>query len=115
MHDITWQSRSEEALTSKEQDYLYLFENSSTGIIQSTPEGRLISANPAMAHLLGYESVEQLLEAGDLDLRTIYTDPASREDALARVRRDGFVSQFEAEYRRRGGRFIIPIPELKVV
>jgi two-component system sensor histidine kinase/response regulator len=103
MHDITWQSRSEEALTSRELDYRNLFENSSTGIIQSTPEGRLISANPAMAQLLGYESVEQLLEAGDLDLRTIYTDPASREDALARVRRDGFVSQFEAEYRRLDG------------
>jgi PAS domain S-box-containing protein len=103
MHDVAWRTHTEEALMSRELNYRSLFENSSTGIIQSTPEGRLISANPAMAQLLGYESVEQLLGASDLDLRTIYTDPTSREDALARVLRDGSVSQFEAEYRRLDG------------
>lgn len=39
MHDVAWRTHAEEALMSRELNYRSLFENSSTGIIQSTPEG----------------------------------------------------------------------------
>ena len=39
-----------------EQRYRSIFDNSVEGIFQTTPAGRFISANSAMAHMLGYES-----------------------------------------------------------
>jgi len=44
-----------------EEKYRSIFANSVEGIFQSTPEGRLITVNPAMARILGYDSAEQLL------------------------------------------------------
>ena len=45
-----------------EKKYRSIFENAIEGIYQSTPEGRILSANPAFAQILGYESPEQLMQ-----------------------------------------------------
>src|SRR5215468_7688153 len=38
-----------------------LYENAIEGIFRSTPEGRYLSANPALAQMLGYNSPEELI------------------------------------------------------
>src|SRR5688500_1519550 len=43
------------ALPAAERKYRAIFENATEGIFQATPEGRLISANPAMAEIYGYQ------------------------------------------------------------
>jgi PAS domain-containing protein len=44
--------------------YQLLFDNAVFGLCVATPEGELLEANPALATMLGYESVEELLAAG---------------------------------------------------
>src|SRR6202171_2371811 len=45
-----------------EEKYRSIFENAIEGIFQATPEGRLITVNPSMARILGYDSPKEVIE-----------------------------------------------------
>jgi len=61
IRDVTKEKEAEEALKQAEKKYRSIFEEAIVGIFQSTPDGRLVSANPAMAQLYGYDSAEEML------------------------------------------------------
>jgi PAS domain S-box-containing protein len=46
-----------------EKKYRDIFNNILTGVYQATPDGKLITANPAMAKMLGYESPTELIDS----------------------------------------------------
>jgi PAS domain S-box-containing protein len=46
-----------------EKKYRDIFNNILTGVYQATREGKLITANPAMAKMLGYESPAELIDS----------------------------------------------------
>jgi PAS domain S-box-containing protein len=55
-----------------------LFESSPVGLFRSTPEGRLLEANPALAAMFDYDSPGHMIaEAGDL-ARSMYLVPEDR-------------------------------------
>lgn len=58
--DITRLKQAEEALKSSEERYRNLYENAAIGIYRTTPDGRILSANPHLVKMLGYESFEEL-------------------------------------------------------
>ena len=64
VHDITARKHAEEERKQSEERYRSLFENAVFGIFRSTPAGYFIDANPALCSMLGYDSVEQLLQKG---------------------------------------------------
>jgi PAS domain S-box-containing protein len=104
--DITTQKRSEEKLRKSEEKYRNLFENSAEGIYQVSPEGRFISANPAAAHILGYESPEDLMGTVT-DIGTqVYAYPEDRDRAIGLLRKDGFFKNFEVQNRRKNGSIV---------
>ena len=82
--DITERHRKDEALRESEARYRSVVENAPVGMIQATPAGRLVYANPACAQLFGCASPEQLLEfvngagAGEV----LYADPEARRQVL---------------------------------
>ena len=53
--DLTEQKKTEDALRRSEEKYRAIFENAVEGIYQTTPQGEVVSANPAMANILGYD------------------------------------------------------------
>jgi PAS domain S-box-containing protein len=61
------------ALDESEQRYRNLFENSVLGVYRTTPDGRVLMANPALLRMLGYSSLDELmardLEHGDFEPR----------------------------------------------
>src|SRR5919202_463142 len=59
--DISDRKLAQEALIQAEQKYRSIFENALEGIFQSTPDGRYISANRALAQILGYDSPQELM------------------------------------------------------
>lgn len=59
--DVTDRRKSEEAIRRAEEKYRGIVENAAEGIFQVTPDGRLLSANPAMATILGYASPGELM------------------------------------------------------
>src|SRR5262245_18052805 len=48
-------------LREAEAKYRGIFESAQEGIFQTTPAGRYLSANPALARMLGYDSPEELV------------------------------------------------------
>ena len=50
------------ALRCSEKQFRELFENTSVGVYRTTPEGRIIMANPALVHMLGYSSFQELAQ-----------------------------------------------------
>lgn len=59
--DVSERKKNELALRRAEEKYRGIVENAAEGIFQSSLEGRLVSANPAMASILGYASSRDLM------------------------------------------------------
>ena len=90
------------ALRDTEAAYSTLVEQAPLGIYRSTPSGRFISANPALARILGYDSAEAVLA---LDMsRDVYADPDERRRL---VEQDTYTNQvyeeLEATWKKKDG------------
>lgn len=79
-----------------------LFERLPVALYRSAPDGQLLAGNPALASLLGYDSLEELQQALQ-SVESIYVDSARRELWLNRISEDGEVHDFDVELRRRDG------------
>src|SRR5437763_16469150 len=67
-----------------EAKYRAIFENATEGIFQTTPDGRYLSANPALARMFGYDSPEEMIaNIHNLAWQT-YVNP-QRRDELKRL------------------------------
>jgi two-component system, NarL family, sensor histidine kinase UhpB len=89
-----------------EEKYRSIFENAVEGIFQTTVDGRFLTANPAMARMLGYESPEELLGAITNISDQLYVEPGRREEFYQLALRDGFVSGFEVQMHRKDGNLV---------
>jgi len=70
------------------------------GIYITTPEGRILDANPAFLDMFGVESLADFAGLGAADL---FADPKQRELELELLERDGRVRDFEFQIRRPDG------------
>jgi two-component system, cell cycle sensor histidine kinase and response regulator CckA len=101
--DTTDRRMTQEAVTLAERKYREIFEEAIVGIFQTTPDGKLLSANPAMATLYGYASSEEMSESVT-DVRTqLYVDPQRRDEFKRLLRETGGVRNFEVEVYRKDG------------
>lgn len=73
MRDVTERKRAERALRESEGKLRSLFEHSLDGIFLTIPDGRILAANPAACHLLGY--TEEEICKGGRDMIVDTTDP----------------------------------------
>jgi len=103
VHDITIRSQAESALLKSEEKYRNIFNYASVGIYQSKPAGSFITANTTLAMMLGYDSVEDLLQQ---DLREIYFDPQERKDLIAKYEPAGAAIGREVRWKRKDGSVI---------
>lgn len=99
--DMTERKRMEASVAEAEAKYRGIFENSVMGIFQTTPEGRILSLNMALARILGYDSPEQVMsEVSDLP-RDLYVDSARRSEALRLLAEQGMAEEFEVQVFRK--------------
>ncbi|MDP2853334.1 MAG: PAS domain S-box protein [Smithellaceae bacterium] len=101
--DVANRKHAEEALRESERQYRNLFENSMEGIFQTTPEGKLISANMALAKIFGYECPEEIIGAVDDIAGQLYANPSERKKAIKVLRESGYLKEFECQMRRKDG------------
>ncbi len=85
--------------------YRDIFQNSIVGFFQSTPEGRFIAANPALALFLGYGSPEDLMTCVSDIATQLYAFPQDRDRYRALLEADGRVDGFEFQARCKNGAF----------
>jgi PAS domain S-box-containing protein len=114
-HDITERRRAEEALRHAERKYRAIFENAGEGIFQSTPDGRFLAANPALARMYGFDSPEELIRSLTDISRQIYVDPKRREEFKHLLDAFGMVRGFEHQVLRKDGTMIWTSVNARVV
>ena len=103
VRDITERKQAEEALRQAEEKYRRIFEQAVVGIFQTTPDGRILSANPAQARLFGYDSPAELM-AGITDIaHEVYVDPGERELLKRQLEKNGSVHDLEYQGYRKDG------------
>ncbi len=90
--------KTREALKQAERKYRDIFENTFEGIYQTTPDGRIITANQAMAQMLGYDSSEDLLTSITDIGKPLYVDPDRRAEFQRLLGKHNIISNFECEY-----------------
>jgi PAS domain S-box-containing protein len=106
MLDITERKHAEAALLEAEAKYRDIVENAVEGIYQSTPDGRVLTANRALAHLLGYASPDELIARISDAGSQVYVDPQDRIALVRLLRERGTLEGFECRVRRQDGRVI---------
>lgn len=97
---------AQSAREAAELKYKQIFENVGEGIFQSTPDGQYLTANPALAHIHGFDSPRELIESCRDISREIYVDPARREEFKRLLEVHGKVHSFEHQSFRKDGRKI---------
>ncbi len=91
------------SLHEAETRYRSLFEYAPQGIYRSTPDGRFLSVNPAMAGILGYDSRDELLANIHNIRQQLYVHPHEREEILDAIHQSGPTRRFEVEVYRKDG------------
>jgi urea ABC transporter urea binding protein len=104
--DMTERKQAEEARHSAETRYRSIFENTYEGLFQMTPDGCLLSANPGLARIYGYESAEELRAAVICLNQQRYVDKSRWDTFLARMQTEERVSDFESQVYRQDGEVI---------
>lgn len=103
IEDITAQRETVQAQKEAELRYRNIFEHASEGIFQTTPEGRYLAANPALARLYGYPSAAALMNGLDDIGRQLYVKSSQRERFRQLMEQQGEVLNFESEVYRQDG------------
>jgi len=106
IQDVTRRRENEHALRDAERRYRSIFEHAIEGIFQTSPEGRYLAVNPALARIYGYDSTEAMMEAMRDIGRQLYVDPERRTEFIRRVKESGRMSGFESQVFRQDGAVI---------
>ncbi|MEN9353040.1 MAG: hypothetical protein RL318_365 [Fibrobacterota bacterium] len=102
--DITRERLYDEEAREADRRYRSIFENAVEGIFQSSPDGRLVNANSALARILGYATPQELMENVRDAGRDLYTDPRRRNEFVQLVLTHGRVTEFESQMWRKDGK-----------
>lgn len=91
------------ALRESEARYRGLVDNTTYGIYRVAGDGELLFVNPALVHILGYQSEQDLLAVGHS--HGFYADPVVRDRVHREYSDKGYVDAV-VEWRRKDGKLI---------
>ena len=107
---ISERESAEEELRRSEEWYRSVFDNALIGIFQSTPEGRFIRVNPAVAKMYGYNSPDEMIARITDVAKQHYVDPLKRNLFKNILGEQGHVEDFQIEiFRTDESRILISI------
>ncbi len=99
---------TEASLRESEEKYRHIFESAPVGIFKSTPEGKFIEVNPALAEIFGYDSSQELITSVNKAsiAEVLYVDPGLRPPLVEKIlsHKDWF--SHENRYRKKNGEVI---------
>jgi two-component system NtrC family sensor kinase len=104
VHGITVLARDVSALRKNEARFTELFESLQEGIYITTPEGTILEVNPALVHMLGYDSKEELLKRL---VSEIFVDVEDRKSVLEQIDRQPMMHGREITLIRKDGTSIV--------
>jgi diguanylate cyclase (GGDEF)-like protein/PAS domain S-box-containing protein len=95
--------RLEDKRRQVEQKYRGIFENAAEGIFQTTLDGCLLTANPAMARMFGYESPEEMISLISNTGKQLWVSVDDRAEYVRRLREQGVIVGTEVRMKRKDG------------
>jgi PAS domain S-box-containing protein len=90
-------------LKESEKKYRDIFEDAIEGIYQSTPDGRFLRVNPALASMFGFKNPDEFVQSITDIKKQLYVDPTRRLDLLRILDKEGIARNFEFHILRRDG------------
>jgi PAS domain S-box-containing protein len=100
-NEIGERERVEKALREAEERFRTIFENTVIGMYRTTPDGRILMANPALVRMLGYSSSEELAQVNLEEQGFYHAYPRSL--FKRRVEKQGKIIGLESVWMRRDG------------
>jgi PAS domain S-box-containing protein len=103
MQQMSEKKKIQDGLKESEETYRRLYENSVIGIIQTTPDGRFLTVNQAVAKMLKYDSPEELISSVNNLVPRVYVNESDREKYLKMLQKNGKTDGFEFKARCKDG------------
>lgn len=93
-----------ESILEEGERFRTLFENAQVGIYRTTPEGRVLDANPFFIHMLGFSSLEDLTQR-NLETEGFSTN-SPRKIFKEKIASEGEIRELESEWVRKDGSLV---------
>ncbi len=98
VEDVTDRLRIQKALQESERRFKSIFENAPIGFYRTTPDGRILDANPALIQMLGYSCFEELA-AVNIETHAYHPQYPPRQ-FRERIERDGVIKGMELLWKK---------------
>ena len=102
--NITGRKATEEALKESEERFRSLYLNAIVGIYRTTPDGKILMANPALVSMLGYTSFEELKKINLT--QEGFNQSYPRELFIEPIEKYGEIREMESLWKRKDGKEI---------
>ena len=99
--DITEIKRLQEEVSKREKKFRRIFEGSHDMIYTTNLKGRVLDVNQAGVDMLGYRSKKDLLSIESAE--NFYHNARDRNDFIELIDREGFVKDYEVEFKNQDG------------
>jgi PAS domain S-box-containing protein len=99
--EIDERIKTEMALRKSEEDYHKIYVNAMVGIFQSTPEGKYLRVNPALAAIHGFSSSDEMIYTVTNIGEQLYVNPEDRKRYMGLLKKNDLIRNFEAQLYRK--------------
>ncbi|MFO1478008.1 MAG: SpoIIE family protein phosphatase [Verrucomicrobiota bacterium] len=96
-------NRMDQTLLAAEAKYHSIFDHLVEGIFQTTPDGRYLMANAALARIYGYSSPEELMGSITDISRSLYVQEGRRDEFVRTMQEHDVITGFESQTYRKDG------------
>ena len=86
-----------------EKKYQDIFDGALEGFFLTTPEGKAITANRALAAMLGYDSPQEVVARITDTAHDLWVDPEERASFTRQIEEQGFIRGRECRFKRKDG------------
>jgi PAS domain S-box-containing protein len=93
-----------ELIFEAEERFRTLFENAQVGIYRSTPDGRVLAANPAFLQMVGFSSLDELAKR-NLEVEG-FSQNSPRQKFKEMIEKEGEIKNLEGEWVRKDGSLV---------
>jgi PAS domain S-box-containing protein len=93
--------RHEEALRHSEARYRSLVQSAVYGIYRASIDGRFLDVNPALIHMLGYDSAEDVVKLDPQ--QDVFLEPSAHAHLMQEFQRTGKLDSAEVRWKKKDG------------